>query len=292
MVMREGYMQDPINHGPVEPWHTWDGLIYDSTRQRLYWAVLDSDIFKQDYQKMHRSIVKKHAEHSGKDFETLYAQVKPASAMYWYSPVSNRWFRQIGEPPFPRMRMMGGSLVYLPDQDRVIWYACDRAEGMWAYDGTANRWECLLDGEENFKLVQQKLAPYGEIQAAYSVKHKKMVVVERDMTFQFDFATKQWKRGADIPSWAHDNRGVFAYDSHADAWLLYSAKMKEKDDKTDPPWTICAYDITTDTWEVVDVLGDAVPQKVAPAGFYDERSNAFVIYCGRNAETYVYRHKK
>ena len=37
--------------------------------------------------------------------------------MYMFDFLRGRWQRQIGKPPFPRMHGMGGTLVYLPDDD-------------------------------------------------------------------------------------------------------------------------------------------------------------------------------
>lgn len=121
-TVEDGYLQDKANGGPVQPWHTWDGVTYDTQTKRLYWAVLDSDTTKIAKDRVQISKTRLYAEAIGKDPDEVIALLKPSSSMFMYDFDKKRWFRQLGDAPLPYMRGMGGSLIYLPDIDKTIWY--------------------------------------------------------------------------------------------------------------------------------------------------------------------------
>jgi len=232
--------------------------------------------------------------------ETL-AQLKPGSSMYMYDFKQERWFKQLGEGPFPMMRAMGGTLHYLPDRDLTVWYACvgntpgGYLEGMWAYDAQTNRWSVLIEGEKVSGLMRNKQAPGDEIQAAYSARHGKLIVVNKEMTFAYDVARNMWQRVADNPGFGHDALSVFAYDSHAEVCLLVS---KQGGRWSKEPWKLSAYRVADDAWEDVVMQGDPLPQDPKEswmaqqfAGYYDPTYNVLVLYCARGGTTWVYRHK-
>ena len=287
----DGYLQAKANGGPVNPRHTWDGVTYDQRTGRIYWAVLDL---------YHEQMARRWAKATGRDPDKAAAGVKPASTMYMFDPGKGRWQRQTGEPPFPRMHGMGGTLVYLPDRDITLWYiaAANRTPNdfaMWSYDAADNRWERLLGaGAVRHLVLKKKTAPGSELQAAYSPHHGKMVAVWKKGTFIYDVENNRWSRGADTPGFGHDAHGVFDYDSNADAFLLLSRDGH----RSSGPWRIHAYDLKTDTWETVDVGGDGIPddtgrpnwRKNKFAGYYDPKHNALVVYEGRSARTWLYRH--
>jgi hypothetical protein len=195
---------------------------------------------------------------------------------------------------------MGGTLVYLPDRDVTLWYvaATNRTPndfGMWRYDAKSNRWNELLGKSKVRYLVHKaKVAPGSELQAAYSPQHGKLVAVQKKGTYIYDIESNQWSRGANTPGFGHDAHGVFAYDSNADIFLLVSRKGY----RSKGPWQVHAYDLKTDTWETVEVEGDGVPddthqpnwRKFKFAGYYDPQYNLLVLYEGRNARTWIYRH--
>ena len=300
--VKDGYLQDKVNGGPVQPWHTWDGLTYDEKSGRVLWAELDSDQYKDEKLRVHRELTRSYARATGQDPEKLVGELKPGSSMYCYDLAKGRWFKQLGEGPFPIMRGMGGTLVYMPDRDQTVWYACvgnvsgGYNEGMWAYSAKSNSWKNLLTGDAVTGMMRQKKAPGDEIQAAYSVKHGKIIVVEKEMTFSYDAAANKWTRVADHPGFAMDCKSVFAYDSNADVCLLLS---KHGGQWSTEPWKLAAYDIATDKWSEIVTKGDAIPQDPpdrgweaqAYCGYYDAGQNVFVLYNGRDNSTYVYRHK-
>jgi hypothetical protein len=289
--VEDGYLQAKGNGGPVNPRHTWDGVTYDQRTGQIYWAVLDF---------YHESMAKRWAKATGRDPDKAVTEIKPASTMYIFDLAKGRWHRQTGEPPFPRMHGMGGTLVYLPDRDVTLWYiaATNRSPndfGMWRYDASSNRWKELLGpGKVRHLALKAKIAPGSELQAAYSPRHGKIVAVQKKGTFIYDVEKNQWSRGTDTPGFGHDAHGVFAYDSNADAFLLVSRDGY----RSAGPWRVHAYDLTNDTWETVEVGGGGVPddtgkpnwRKYKFAGYYDPQHNALVLYEGRTSRTWIYRH--
>ncbi|MBL8483135.1 MAG: hypothetical protein JNJ60_13125, partial [Rhodocyclaceae bacterium] len=115
--VKNGYLEDTVNGGPVEPSHTWDGVTYDEATRRLYWAVLDSDNFAEERNRVQRERATRFAQWTGRDVAQTLARLRPGSSMYWFDPAKARWSRQLGDAPLPVMRGMGGTLVYLPDRN-------------------------------------------------------------------------------------------------------------------------------------------------------------------------------
>ncbi len=310
-TVEDGYLQDKANGGPVQPWHTWDGVTYDTQTKRLYWAVLDSDTTKIAKDRVQISKTRLYAEAIGKDPEEVIALLKPSSSMFMYDFDKKRWFRQLGDAPLPYMRGMGGSLIYLPDIDKTIWYNAAQNVPlgefcMWSYDAKTNIWKDLKPNDGK-SLIDSTFGPYvngkrdatqvftpqAELQMAYSPKFKKIVAVSQEKTFVYDVAKNSWTRGEDTLGFGQDNHGVFAYDSNADVFLLAS---KNGGIWSKNPWILCAYDVEKNKWEQIEIAGDALRQDTASqphqfAGYYDVGYNAFVLYNGRNATTWVYRHK-
>ncbi len=220
-TVKDGYFQGKKTGGPINPRHTWDGLAYDHHTGRLYWALLDVH---------HTAYAKRYALATGLDPEEVASQIKPASTMWIFDPKTAHWTRQMGQPPFPRMHGMGGSLLYLPDRRRTIWYiaAQNRSPndfGMWSYDAKTNVWEELIGHSALRSMVQKKrIAPGSELQARYSARHGKIVAVLEKGTFIFDVEKNTWSRGPDCPGFGHDAHSVFAYDTKADTFLLVSKR--------------------------------------------------------------------
>ena len=294
VTFKDGYLQAKGTGAPINPRHTWDGLTYDHRARRLYWAVLDLG---------HAWKVKQYAKATGQDAEALVAQIKPASTMYVYDPQTAHWTRQTGAPPFPRMHGMGGSLTYLPDLDKTLWYiaATNRSPndfGLWLYDAKTNTWTERLNGSTVRNLAHtKKVAPRSELQAAYSPKHRKLVAVLEKGTFIYDVAANTWSRGADTPGFGHDAHSVFAYDSTADRFLLVSrTRWRAKN----APWQLFAYDVAANAWETVTVRGAGLPndakapawRKCTFAGYYDPGHNALVLYEARHGHIWLYRHER
>ena len=296
--VKDGYLQDKANGGPVEPWHTWDGLTYDENARRLCWAVLDSDNFKDERNRVHRLLTRRYAEATGQDAEKLLAQLKPGSSMYLYDPAKGRWFRQLGEGPFPMMRGMGGSLIYIPELKKTVWYCAAQNVSpndfaMWAYDSAANAWTDLKPngGKNIMGLVHtDKVAPGSEVQMAYSPKHRKLVAVLDKDTFVYDVAANAWSKAcADERNKALDSSTVFAYDSVGDVFLLLNAPKGQWDLERE----LRAFSLTANQWATLEPKGGTVQRReyCGTAGYYDTAHNVLVVY-NSTERVWVYRYKK
>lgn len=299
--MKDGYLQDTANGGPVRPWHTWDGITYNHVKRQLYWNVLDTQHTSKG-QQLHQGKIKSYAKAMGLGPEPLLKQLKPASSMYMYDPAKKRWMRQQGEGPFPLMRGMGATLHYIPDIDATIFYCCHGGtpggytEGMWSYDANTNRWKELIPGGKVRHMVHTlKIAPADEIQVAYSTRSKKLAAVNKNATFIYDIAENEWSRGKDNEAFAHDATSVFVYDSNADVFLLLGRKGKSQ--WAHSPFSMYAYSLSTDSWEKVELplLDDSKGPEWRKftdgyTGYYDPEHNVFVLY-GKRGGCCIYRHK-
>jgi hypothetical protein len=292
----DGYLQDGANGGPIQPWHTWDGLCYDQQARCMMWAVLDTDVYKDPGKGVQRSKTRSYAEMTGQDPEKLVAQLKPSSSMYMYDPAAGRWRRQIGEGPFPYMRGMGGSLTYIPDIKKTVWYCAAQNVSpndfaMWAYDAETNRWEDLKpNGGKGIRELVHVTgeAPTGEVQMAYSSKHKRLVAVSQAGTWAYDIVGNEWRKMCeDQENKAHDAVTVFVYDSNADVFLLLNAP-----DRWGSERVLRAYSLETNKWQTITPKGTMVtrPKYCGNAGYYDPAHNVLVVY-NSTPRVWVYRHK-
>jgi hypothetical protein len=302
--MKDGYVQDKANGGPIQPWHTWDGITYNQKTKQLYWNVLDTQNFKDPKHRnnTHVNFVRAYAKRTGQDAEALLKKLKPASSMYAYSQKTKRWKRQQGKGPFPLMRGMGSTIHYIPDIDKTLFYCCvgntpgGSTEGMWSYDANTNLWKQLIPGGTVRNLVHnKKIAPGEELQVAYSVKDKKLVAVQKHGVFIYDVPANKWSRGKDTEAFAHDAKSTFVYDSNADVFLLLARKGKSV--WAQVPLAMYAYTLSKDSWEKIELplLDDSKGAKWRRysnkyAGYYDPHHNVLVLYRGRNV--WIYRHKK
>ncbi|KKL08626.1 hypothetical protein LCGC14_2573980, partial [marine sediment metagenome] len=277
--------------------HTWDGVCYDQQAGRMMWAVLDSDEYKQEAKRCHLGKVRHYAEHTGGSLDDLKKKLRPGSSMYTYDPEKGRWFKQLGEGPFPYMRGMGGSLTYIPDLKKTIWYCAAQNVtpndfAMWAYDAKTNKWTDLKpNGGKSIRslVFKTKQAPTGELQMAYSPKHRKIVAVSKAGTWVYDVAANKWAKGCDDEeNKAHDAATVFAYDSSSDVFLLLNAPDRWKSKRV-----LRAYRIEQNKWETLAPNGEMFVRRkyCGNAGYYDPTHNVFVIY-GSTPRVWVYRYRK
>ncbi|MEX1095979.1 MAG: hypothetical protein WED34_08010 [Planctomycetales bacterium] len=289
VAVKDGYLQTTANGGPVGPWHTWDGIAYDAAAKKLLWAVLDTD-------EVLKSKVRAYAEHTGQDAGKLLEQFRPGTGLYAYDPAANRWSRALTDGPRPYLRGMGGSLIYVPEWKKTIWYCAAQNVSpndfaMWTYDAIANKWEDLKPngGRSLFDVVHKdKAAPSSEVQMAYSPKHKKLVAVLGDSTYVYDLDRNEWKGAVvDERNQAHDASTVFSYDSVNDVFLFLN-RLKGQ---YDPAVELRAFRLDTNKWETLSPKGELV-RKVPYGGlssYFDPAHNVFVVYNDTD-RMWVYRH--
>ncbi len=274
-----GYLRTKRNHGPVEPWHTWDGLAWDESAKRLLWAVLDTD-------QVMRGKLRSYAQATGRDYAELEKQLEPGTGLYMLDPTTGLWRRQLGGDPRPYLRGMGGSLTYVPDWKKTIWYCAAQNVtpndfAMWTYDATANKWEELKPngGKSIRELWGKKLAPAGECQMAYSPRHRKLVAVAGKDTWVYDLAANEWAHLSTVEDqYAHDATTIFDYDSVNDRFLLLNATKghwgKERD--------LRALDPATGKWRNIETAGVSLEKRPYSrmVGYHDPVHDVLVVYDG------------
>ena len=277
VVVKDGYVQTKRNGGPVSPWHTWDGLAYDAASKRLLWAVLDTD-------KIMLARVRAYAKWTGQDFEKLRKQIKPGTGLYLFDPRRARWFRQLGDGPRPYLRGMGGSLVYVPEWKKTVWYCAAQNVtpndfAMWTYDGVANKWERLApNGGKSIRALVHgdKVAPSSEVQMAYSPRHRKIVAVLKQTTYVYDLVKNAWSKACeDKRNYAHDAVTVFDYDSANDVFLLVNSPEGHWGKKRE----LRAFRIDTKQWTTLKINGPGIDRRPyrRHTGYYDPRFNVLVV---------------
>ena len=291
VVLKDGYLQTKVNGGPVSPWHTWDALAYDAAAGKLLWAVLDTD-------KVMAGKVKAYAKWTDQDSETLRGQLKPGTGLYMFPPAEGRWHRQLGPDPRPYLRGMGGSLVYIPDWKKTVWYCAAQNVSpndfaMWTYDAVANTWKDLKPngGKSIRNLVhREKVAPTGEVQMAYSTKDRKIVAVSKHGTWVYDLAKNEWSHAVtDERNQAHDAVTIFDYDSVADAFIL----INSPEGHWGTPREVRSFRLQTGKWETLTVTGPGIDKRPyrRQTGYYDPTHNVFVVYSS-DPRVWVFRHRR
>lgn len=271
VVFQDGYLQTKRG-GMLNSVHTWDGLTYDPVLKRMLWANVASE---------HPNEWKAFAEAMGLDHDQLLKQQEPGSRLWMFDPKEGRWHKQMGAGPHPRLTCQGGTLEYIPELKKSLWYACQWDEsGMWSFDSKANTWlELKPNGVKSMYHDKSDTFPKAELQAAYSSKHQKLVAVRGKGTWWYDIRMNEWSKACDDPANnAHDASTVFAYDSINDVFLLHQPREK----------TLRAYRIDSNKWETLLPQGGGV--STGGAGFFDRAHNCLVVY--ERDRMWVYRYRR
>jgi len=288
VVFQDGHLTTKRG-GPIMPAHTWDAFCYDEKADRLLWGMGASPAAQ----------LSTHAYFTGKSVEELKRQADPNYTPLWmFDPKKRRWIRYRTSNKHAELRGMGATMAYLPDQEKSIWYVAARnvapaAFEMWMFDAAADKWtELKPNGGKSIDTLAGKLgvAPMSEQQSAYSPKHQKLVAVLEHDTFVYDVVKNHWsKLVTDERIYGHDACSVFAYDSHADVFLLaFSPGGRGKKLK------LAALSLDTGRWEIIEAQGPPVPETKFGhyMGYYDPQHNALVIQGRYSDRMWAYRHAK
>lgn len=281
-ILKDGHVTTRKG-GPIIPAHTWDAFTYDPVAKRLLWASGANPGGTGRY----------HAAMTGQDPAAVEKEIDPAYSPLWmFDPENKKWIHDKSERPRPELRGMGATMEFIPELRKSIYYVAAQNVspadyGMWTFDAAAARWEELKpNGGKSISTLATKdrVAPLAEQQTAYSKKHRKLVAVIDHDTFAYDVAKNEWSHlCADDRIDAHDSRTVFAYDSHADVFLLADPRGKK----------LAAFSLKTNKWEIVKPEGAAQPggEYGHYRGYYDPVYNALVIDAGPK-KVWAYRQKK
>lgn len=286
VVVKDGYIQSKRG-GMINGVHTWDGLTYDPVLKRMLWANVVGAIDNAHPKLLESVHLKKLEQQAGPFVRQLREEVntngKQGTRLWMYDPKESRWIMQIGPAPHPLLKEGGGSLTYVSDLKKTIWYSsCSEEWGMWAYDSEKNTWEDLKpNGGKAIYHDLGKTFPKREQQALYSSKHRKIVAVRGARTWWYDIDKNEWSVACDDEAnAASDASTVFVYDSINDVFLLSQYKTK----------TLRAYRIEANKWETLAPQGAGVAGD--GAGYFDPEANAFVIFQKGQKSMWVYRFKR
>eukprot|EP00913_Durusdinium_trenchii_P019517 g18347.t1 len=292
VVIKDG-MYLTRNGGPLLTGHTWDTLVYEPNTRRMihgtgaYCAAADF-------------VASKFTDTPIEDVRARLSKSAPRrgyKTMWFFDPDKQRWNRYASANPLAELRGMGGSLIYIPDWKKVVWYYAGQntpgaALTMRAWDPMADQWTDLKPngGRSLYDLaIKDKIAPRSEQQMAYSPKLKRIIAVLNRDTYSYDLKKNEWsKREGRIPFPAHDAKTVFAYDSTSNVFLLASPRDGR----------LAAYDANADKWTEITPKGPGIPKPpyCVGRGYYDPTHNVYVVQSayrqqeGKLAEAVVDEH--
>jgi len=275
--------------GPLLTGHTWDTLVYEPNTKRMihgtgaYCAA--AEFVASKFTDIPIEEIREKLRES--------APNKPYRKMWFFDPAARQWSRYASDSPLAELRGMGGSLIYIPDLRKVVWYyAVQNTPGaaltMRTWDPLSDEWSDLKPngGESLYDLaLKQQVAPVSEQQMAYASKHRKIVAVLKSHTFAYDIDRNRWSRlQGEVPLTAHDAKTIFAYDSVGDVFLLASPR----DGK------FAVYDLKTDQWTSPTPNGPGIPKPpyCVGKGYYDPTHNVFVIQPAYTRQMWLYRHTR
>lgn len=288
VVLKEGHLATKRG-GPIMPAHTWDALCFDESAGKLLWGMGASPAGQ----------LSTHAYFTGKPISELEKRTDVNYTPLWmFDPVKRQWSHYRTSAKRAALRGMGATMIWLPDQEKSLWYVAAQnvspaAYEMWLFDAVADKWtELKPNGGKSIATLatSEGVAPMSEQQTAYSPKHKKLVAVLKHDTFLYDVATNRWSKAVtDKRIYGHDARSVFAYDAAADVFLLaFPPEGRGKKLK------LAAFSLTTNRWELIEPNGPGVPEIKYGGymGYYDSRHNALVIQGRYSDRLWVYRHQR
>ena len=273
--------------GPLLTGHTWDTLVYEPNTKRMIHGT-------GAYCAAAAFVASKLSGTPIKDIEAKLratAPPKPYRTMWFFDPAGRRWARYASDSPLAELRGMGGSLLYVSDWKKVVWFYAGQntpgaAKTMRTWDPRTDTWAALKPngGTSLYDLaLKSKVAPVAEQQMAYASPHRKIVAVLKDSTFAYDLDTNAWsKLEGKVPFTAHDAKTVFAYDSVGDVFLLASPRDGR----------FAVYDLKTDTWTTLKPNGPGMPKPpyCVGKGYYDPAHNVFVVQSAYTKQMWIYRH--
>ena len=287
VVFQDGHLAT-TRGGPIMPAHTWDAFCYGDRVVRLIWGMGASPAAQ----------LTTHAYFTGKPLGELTRQADPTYTPMWMFDVKRRrWVHYRTSKKHAALRGMGATMTCLPDLGRCIWYVAAQnvspaAYEMWMFDAAEDKWtELKPNGGKTIGTLAGKegVAPRAEQQTAYSPKHRKLVAVRGPDTFIYDVVADEWSKSVtDERIYGHDAHSVFAYDSHADVFLLAFAP-----DGRGKTLRLAAYSLASNKWQIIDPDGPDVPtiKYGGYTGYYDPEHNVFVVQGRYSDRLWVYRHQ-
>jgi len=249
VVLRNGDITT-TNGGPIMPAHTWDGFTYDPRAKRLLWAMGAAGAAQPAT----------YAYYSGQSVEQVRSRLDPnLTPMWMFDPAKKKWIHYRTRNKRAALRGMGGTMQYVGDIGKSIWYVAAQnvsppAYEMWTYDAVTDEWKELKpNGGKSIDELATKLkvAPLSEVQMAYSAKHGKLVAVLKHDTYVYDVKANEWSKvNTDDRIYGHDAHSIFVHDDHADVFLLaYAPNGRGKTLK------FASFSLSTNQWTLIEPKG-------------------------------------
>lgn len=238
-------------HAPepgVEPSHTWWGLTYDTKRRRVLWMATRAD------------------------WPLAKAGGPPLMA---YDPQARNGWRHV--PTKPDIRIApGGSLTYLPNRDRILWYGNTwHGSGLQELDPETGVWQELLSQQHVY--FDNPDSPGSAAIINHDSTHDVLVGFLNHAIHVYDFETNRWtRRHQDIlPVRVREAGATTDYDPVNDVHMIYSSGR------------LFAYHHGDDRLE--ELTQEPIMGKRTSAGYFDREHEVFVLYNG-TPRVYVYRY--
>ncbi len=276
---------------PIMTSHTWDGLCYDPVNKRMLWSAGAGP---------NGSAHEFHCLVTGMSLaEMSKKRDRSLTPMWTFDPYAKKWIRypKPKTGPFPKIRGMGQSLVYMPDQKSFIWYVSaanvvPHSFQMWRFDPVKDEWSELKPngGKSISELVNKlKVAPAGEQVIRYSPKQKKLYGFQKSGVYSYDVAKNEWaKVCTDERIDSHDAHVAIAYDPRNDVFIYTRKSVKAKQVR------LAIFSPQKNAWEVPTLKGAALPNPKwgKLKAFFHPELNVYVVACGDNTPVWVYRYKR
>ena len=255
--------------GMCEPGHTWWGITYDETLDRVLWM---SEWTGGE---------KRYLEEKG----MLDAAVNDDLPPLWsFDPETREWSLVRTPLPVPR-GSKGGALNYIPNREMTIWYGAQwNGSGMWALDSHDLSWRQRLTVRETYHDPEGE-SPIAEYLVNFDRKHDVLVGFGKDGRIHvYDFEDNDWTvRHEGVTSDIAPNKTALAYDSRNGVHLLANSDG------------LFVYDYATNEAKRIDPVG-GMPNLITTRQhmiYYDTQCNVFVFYFGKSTDRHwVYRYRQ
>jgi len=232
----------------VEPSHTWWGLTYDIKRHRVLWMATRSDW--------------PLAKSGGPPLMAFDTQAQEG-----WTHVATR----------PDIRIApGGSLTYLPNRDRVLWYGNTwHGAGLHELHPDTGVWRQLLSQQHVY--FDNPDSPGSAAIINHDSTHDVLVAFLDHGIHVYDVDENRWtRRHRDIlPVRVREAGATTDYDPVNDVHMIYSAGR------------LFAYHYDDDRLE--ELTDEPIMEKRTSAGYFDREHEVFVLYNG-TPRVYVYRY--
>jgi hypothetical protein len=256
--------------GMCNPGHTWWGVTYDETLDRVVWMSHWG------------GAEERYIEEKGLSDQVVNDDLPP---LWSFDPDTQKWSLIKTPTPVPG-GSSGGSLMYVPSREKMVWYAAQwNGDGMWALDSNEESWEQWLTVSDTYHDPDEASPKGTNYLVNYDSKHDVLVGFGEDgRVYSYDFEERDWSVRGSMPT-EEIGTGVaaLAYDRQNGVHLLSNSEG------------MFVYDYEREQGERIEPAG-GMPGEITGGthmSYYDERCNVFVFYFGSATDRHwVYRYRQ